>query len=74
MSVVKSWATENTVDVNINDDKLKNVLSKMKIVQTPIIKSKHKQLITSNIQKRNDEGDKFDFVFYRGHFEERKCT
>ena len=46
----------------------------MKIVQTPINKSKQKQVITSEIQKRNDEGDKFDFVIDREHFEERKYT
>ena len=40
LPVAQSWATENTVDININDDKLKNILSKMKTAQTPIIKSK----------------------------------
>ena len=51
LPVVQSWTTEHTGDININDDKLKNVLSKMKIVQTPIIKSKQKQEATSEIQK-----------------------
>ena len=45
------------VHVNINDDKLKNVLSKMKIVQMSIIKSDQKQELTSEIQKQNDEGE-----------------
>ena len=49
LPVVQSWATENTVDININDGKLKNVLSEMKIVQTPIIKSKQKQEATSEV-------------------------
>ena len=39
---MQSWATENTVDININDDKLKNVLLKMKTVQIPIIKSEQR--------------------------------
>ena len=30
LPVVQSWATENTIDINTKDDKLKNVLSKMK--------------------------------------------
>ena len=51
LPVVQSWATENKIDTNIKDDKLKNVLSKMKIVQTPIIKSNQKQETTSEIQK-----------------------
>ena len=72
MPAVQSWAAENTVDININDDKLKNVLSKMKIVQTPIIKSKLKQETTSEIQKRNEEGEKFDFLIDRGNYEERE--
>ena len=38
LPVVQLWATENKVAIN-NDEKLKNVLSKIKIVQTPIIKS-----------------------------------
>ena len=56
---VQSWATENTVDINIKDEKLKNVLSKMKIVQTPIIKSKRKQETTTEIQNQNTEGEEF---------------
>ena len=56
---VQSWATENTVDINIKDEKLKNVLSKMKIVQTPIIKSKRKQETTPKIQNQNTEGEEF---------------
>ena len=72
MPAVQSWAAENTVDININDDKLKNVPSKMKIVQTPIIKSKLKQETTSEIQKRNEEGEKFDFLIDRGNYEERE--
>ena len=54
---MQSWATENTVNININD-KLKNFLLKMKSVQTPIIKSEQKQEITSKLQKRNDKGGK----------------
>ena len=72
LPVVQSWATEHTVDININDDKLKNVLSKMKIVQTPIKKSKLKQETTSEMQKRNKEGERFDFVTDRGNYEERQ--
>ena len=72
MPVGQSWATENTVDININYDKLKNVLSKMKIVQTPIKKSKLKQDTTSEMQKRNKEGERFDFVIDRGNYEERQ--
>ena len=56
---VQSWATENTVDINIKDEKLKNVLSKMKIVQTPIIKSKRKQETATEIQNQNTEGEEF---------------
>ena len=59
LPVVQSWATENTVDINIKDEKLKNVLSKMKIVQTPIIKSKRKQETTTEIQNQNTEGEEF---------------
>ena len=44
----------------------------MKIVQTPIIKSKLKQETTSEIQKRNEEGEKFDFLIDRGNYEERE--
>ena len=44
----------------------------MKIVQTPIIKSKQKQEATSEIQKRNEEGEKCDFVTDRENFEERQ--
>ena len=72
LPVVQSWATEHTVDININDDKLKNVLSKMKIVQTPIKKSKLKQETTSEMQKRNKEGERFDFVTDKGNYEERQ--
>ena len=72
LPVVQSQATENKIDTNIKDDKLKNVLSKMKIVQTPIIKSKLKQETTSEIQKRNEEGEKFDFLIDRGNYEERE--
>ena len=72
LPVVQSWATENTVDININNDKLKNVLSKMKIVQTPIIKYKQKQETTSEMEKRNEEGEKYDFVIDRRTFEERQ--
>ena len=63
-------ATENTVDINIKDDKLKTILSKMRIVQTPIIKSKQKQETASEIQKRNKEGEKSDFLIDRGNYEE----
>ena len=52
---VQSCATENTVDINIKDEKLKNVLSKMKIVQTPIIKKE----TTTEIQNQNTEGEEF---------------
>ena len=55
LPVVQSWATENTVDINIKDEKLKNVLSKMKIVQTPIIKKE----TTTEIQNQNTEGEEF---------------
>ena len=44
----------------------------MNIVQTPITKSKQKQETTSEIQKRNKEGDKFDFVIDTGNYEERQ--
>ena len=44
----------------------------MKIVQTPIIKSKLKQETTSDIQKRNKKGEKFDCVIDRGNYEERQ--
>ena len=69
---MQSWATENTVNININDNKLKNVLLQMKSVQTPIIKSEQKQEITSKLQKRNDKGEKIEFVIDRGNFEERQ--
>ena len=36
LPVLQSWTKENTLDININDDKLKNILSKMKTVQTSI--------------------------------------
>ena len=68
---MQSWATENTVNININD-KLKNFLLKMKSVQTPIIKSEQKQEITSKLQKRNDKGEKIEFVIDRENFEERQ--
>ena len=69
---MQSWATENTVNINISDNKLKNVLLQMKSVQTPIIKSEQKQEITSKLQKRNDKGEKIEFVIDRGNFEERQ--
>ena len=69
---VQSWATENTVDINIKDEKLKNVLSKMKIVQTPIIKNKQKQETTLEIQNQNTEGEELDFVIDRENNEERQ--
>ena len=69
---MQSWATENTVNININDNKLKNVLLQMKSVQTPIIKSEQRQEITSKLQKRNDKGEKIEFVIDRGNFEERQ--
>ena len=72
LPVVQSWVDLNKVDINISDDKLKNVLSKMNIVQTPIIKSKLKQETTSEIQNWNKEGEKFDFVIDRGNYEERQ--
>ena len=68
--VLQSWATENTVD--IKDEKLKNVLSKMRIVQTPIIKSKQKQETTPEIQKQKTEGEELDFVIHTGNNEERQ--
>ena len=72
LPVVQSWATENTVDINIKDEKLKNVLSKMKIVQTPIIKNKQKQETTREIQNQNTEGEELDFVIDRENNEERQ--
>ena len=72
LPVVQSWATENTVDINIKDEKLKNVLSKMKIVQTPIIKNKQKQETTLEIQNQNTEGEELDFVIDRENNEERQ--
>ena len=69
---VQSWATENTVDINIKDEKLKNVLSKMKILQTPIIKNKQKQETTLEIQNQNTEGEELDFVIDRENNEERQ--
>ena len=72
LTVVHSWVTENTVDINIKDKKLKNVLSKIKIVQTPIIKSKQKQETTPEIQKQNTEGEELDFVIDRRNNEERQ--
>ena len=69
---VQSWATENTVDINIKDEKVKNVLSKMKILQTPIIKSKQKQETTLEIQNQNTEGEELDFVIDRENNEERQ--
>ena len=72
LPVVQSWATENTVDINIKDEKVKNVLSKMKILQTPIIKSKQKQETTLEIQNQNTEGEELDFVIDRENNEERQ--
>ena len=42
----------------------------MKIVKTPIIKSKQEQDTTSEIHKRYKEWEKFDSLIYRGKFEE----
>ena len=72
LPVVQSWATENTDDINIEDEKVKNVLSKMKILQTPIIKSKQKQETTLEIQNQNTEGEELDFVIDRENNEERQ--
>ena len=44
----------------------------MRIVQTPIIKSKQKQETTPEIQKQNTEGDELDFVIHTGNNEERQ--
>lgn len=50
-NIVQSWATENSVDVNINDDKLQNILI-MKIIQTPINKSKQERGSTKNTKTK----------------------
>ena len=44
----------------------------MRIVQTPIIKSKQKQETTPEIQKQNTEGEELDFVIHTGNNEERQ--
>ena len=44
----------------------------MKIVQTPIIKSKQKQETTPEIQKQKTEGEELDFVIHTGNNEERQ--
>ena len=44
----------------------------MRIVQTPIIKSKQKQETTAEIQKQNTEGEELDFVIHTGNNEERQ--
>ena len=62
LPVAQSWATQNKVDINIKDEKLKNAISKMKIVQTPTIKRKQKQETTLEIQNQNTEGKEFDIL------------
>ena len=62
LPVVQSGATQNKVDINIKDEKLKNAISKMKIVQTPIIKRKQKQERTLEIQNQNTEGEELDIL------------
>ena len=44
----------------------------MKILQTPIIKSKQKQETTLEIQNQNTEGEELDFVIDRENNEERQ--
>ena len=62
LPVVQSGVTQNKVDINIKDEKLKNAISKMKIVQTPIIKRKQKQERTLEIQNQNTEGEELDIL------------
>ena len=46
----------------------------MKIVKTPIIKSKQEQDTTSEIHKRYKEWQKFDSLIYRGNLEGGRNT
>ena len=57
LPVVQSWATENTVDINIKDDMLKNVLSKMKYKHQSLKvnknKRKHQEYKNKILKERN---------------------
>ena len=57
LPVVQSWATENTVDINIKDDMLKNVLSKMKYKHQSLKvnknKRKHQEYNNKILKERN---------------------